>query len=998
MKKKKVILSAWCLFLVAALCLNVYGTIYATSWDRALSGYFGTVGGKNVQSVETQTYSTVEELVVAEKEAEKRIVAEGVVLLQNSNGALPLAAGSKVSVFGQTAQMWMTKERISGTKDVVFLESLEDAGLEINAALRKFYKQSKHTNWGIGANLGNGGVAGSWQLDEVPQKEYTDEVKSSYAAYNDAAIVVISRGGSEGGDLPRYMGRYGGSDADSYLDLTPEEKDLFASVQAAGFKKTILILHTTNSMNMRDIAEYGFDAILWVSGTGQDGVQVMGKLLTGELNPSGRTVDTFAYDNFECPAMQNFGDFRFTENGALVPATTTTVGGTYSYQNYGENIYVGYKYYETRYEDAVLGQNNAGAFDYDSEVAFPFGYGLSYTDFAWTDMTVSSADEEGNVSVSVKVTNAGSVPGKDVVELYYQSPYTDYDRQYGVEKASVNLYDFSKTELLKPGDSQIVTMDVNVNDMKSYDASNARTYLLEAGDYYITVARDAHAAVNQILAAKSGSDALTVKHTIGMQQTLDTAPTGVAISNLFDDLVLPGAVYLSRSDWSVLENNGLRCADGSRKADSQVMDENGTVYTIEAPEEVLTMLRSEGWDVAGNPVAMDDAGWPAVTYGEKNGLTLADMTGRAYDDPAWEQLLNQMLQKELVNLVGKSGWGNDAVESIGKPKAYFMDGPQGMIDYISGSSGYQFTDANLLGATWNKELAELFGDLVSQEFALKGGSVWWAPAVNIHRSAFSGRNFEYYSEDGMFNGLMAKCVTLAAARNGVNCMIKHFLLNDQEFNRGANGRVATFATEQSIREIYLKAFEIPIQAVPSSGVMVSMARVGTRIAPGSYAVCTSILRNEWGMQGAIITDAQSLTPAEAEQALAAGCDLVCTTAATTYLDSTLASRGSQAMMRNAAKHELFMETNAVATAMDKAEGFPVYILLLIIFHALAAIYLGYATVEILMAVGMLQIPAKPFWIVRIVLWTVGGIILAILAYLFITQWLPMLQFAFQTAV
>ena len=996
--KKKIGLAVWSLFLVCALVLNISATVYAVSWDRALTGYFGTVGGSTVDSIETQTYSTMEELLVAEKEAELQIVSEGTVLLQNNNGALPLASGSKVSVFGQTAQMWMTKERISGTKDTVLLESFEDAGLEINAALRKFYKQSKHTDWGIGANLGNGAVAGTWQLDEVPQSEYTDEVKSSYANYNDAAIVVITRGGSEGGDLPRYMGRYGGSDEDSYLDLTPEEKDLFSAVMNAGFKKTVLIMHTTNAMNMSEIASYGFDAILWVSGTGQDGVQVIGKLLTGEINPSGRTVDTFAYDNFDCPAMQNFGDFRFTQNGQLVNAVTTTVGGTYSYQNYAENIYVGYKYYETRYEDAVLGQGNAGDYDYGKVVAFPFGHGLSYTTFDWTDYSVSQPDEDGNVTVSVKVTNTGSVAGKDVVELYYQSPYTDYDWENGVEKAAVNLFDFAKTGLLKPGDSETVTMTVNVNDMKSYDARGAKTYILEAGDYYITAARDAHKAVDQILAAKSGSDALTSKYTVDSLQTLDTAPTGNKITNLFDDAVLADAVYLSRSDWSVMENNGLRYADGTMKADSQVMDADGTVFTHEVDSGILTMLQSEGWDVAGNPLSMDDPSWGTVTFGEKNGLTLADMAGKSFDDPDWDRLLAQMSLNEMVNTAGKSGWGNDAVESIGKPKAYFMDGPQGMIDYVSGGTGYQFTDENLLGATWNKELTYLFGDLVSQEFTLKGASVWWAPAVNIHRSAFSGRNFEYYSEDGRFNGLMAAQSSTAAAKNGLNCMVKHFLLNDQEFNRGGNGRVAPFATEQSMREIYLKAFELPVLAVPSSGIMVSMARVGTRIAPGSYAVCTGILRNEWGMQGAIITDAQSLTPAEAEQALAAGCDLVCTTQATTYLDTTLNSKGGQYMLRLAVKHDLFMETNATASTLNVSEGFPVYILLLIAFHVLAVVYLSYGTLEIVRAGKQAPLSGKTMWTIRIVLWSVGAVILAVLLFMFFTQWLPMLEFAFQTAV
>lgn len=996
MKKNRIGLIIWCVFLVFALVLNIGVTVYAVSWDRALTGYFGTIGGSGDQVVDTQDYSTVEELRVAEKEAALQIVSEGTVLLENNNSALPLAPGSKVSVFGQTAQMWMTKERITGTKDTVFLESLEEAGLEINPALRKLYKQSKHTDWGIGANLGNGGVAGTWQLDEVPQSEYTDEVKSSYANYNDAAIVVISRGGSEGGDLPRYMGRYDGSDADSYLDLTPEEKDLFAAVMSAGFKKTVLIMHTTNAMNMKDIAAYGFDSIIWVSGTGEDGVQVMGKLLTGEFNPSGRTVDTFAYDNFDAPAMQNFGDFRFTQNGALITATTTTVGGTYSYQNYGEGIYVGYKYYETRYEDAVLGQGNTAGYDYAADVAYPFGHGLSYTTFDWSDLTAAEPDADGNMTVSVKVTNTGSAAGKDVVELYYQAPYTDYDKQNGVEKAAVNLFDFGKTALLQPNASETLTFTVNVNDMKSYDANGAKTYIMDAGDYYITAARNAHAAVDQILAAKNGTDSLTTKYTLGSFITLSTAPSGGEITNLFDDTVLADAVYLSRSDWGVMDNDGLRYATGTMEADSQIMDEKGTVYTHEVAAGILNMLQSEGWDTAGNPVTMDDASWEAVSYGEKNGLTLSDLAGKDYDDPDWTKLLNQMTQKEQTETAGKAGWGNDAVDSIGKSKSYFMDGPQGMIDYVSGGVGYQFTDANLLGATWSKELAYLFGDLVSQEFALKGASIWWSPAVNIHRSAFSGRNFEYYAEDGQFSGLLAREVTIAAKRNGLNCQLKHFFLNDQEFNRGANGRIAPFATEQSIREIYLRAFELPIVAVPSSGVMLSMARVGARIAPGSYAVCTGILRSEWGMTGAVITDAQSLTPAEAEQALAAGCDLVCTTQSTVYPDTTLSSKGGQYMLREAVKHDLFMETNSKASTLEISEGFPVYILMLIAFHVLAVIYLGYATLEIVRVGKPDIVPGKAMRMIRIILWAVGTVLLAVLLFKFFTDWLPMLQFALQT--
>ena len=999
-KGKKIGLAVWCVVVALLLAANVFLTSYALSWDKVLTGYFGTVGGgaSAPVAIETQQYTNLDDLKAAEKEAALLIVSEGAVLLKNDNGALPLAAGSKVSVFGQTAQMWMTKEKVTNTKDTVFLESLQNAGLEVNGSLRKFYKQSKHTAWGIGANLGNGGIAGSWAIDEVPQSEFTDEVKASYPAYSDAAIVVFTRGGSEGGDLPRYMDRFGGTREQSYLELTQNERDLLASV-TENFDKVIVVLHTGNAMQMDFVNDYDIDAVLWISGTGEDGVETLGKLFTGEINPSGRTVDTFVYDNFSAPAMQNFGDFRFTKNGEPVAATTTTVGGTYSYQNYAEGIYVGYKYYETRYEDAVLGQGNAGDYDYDKTVFAPFGFGLGYTTFDWSDFSMTQPDTNGDMTVSVKVTNSGAVAGKDVVELYYQSPYTEYDKTNGVEKASVNLIEFGKTALLNPGESETLTWSVNLYDMVSYDSKGAKACILDAGDYYLTAAHNAHEAVDHILAAKNGENGFTGKYTHKELTTHNTSFTGAEITNRFDDAILPDAIYLSRSDWSAMDNDGLRYATGTMNGMSETMDADGFVYTHEAPAGIIEALQSEGWDVAGNPVAMDDASWEAVAYGQNNGRTLADLAEKPFDDPAWDSLLDQMTQTEQTQLVGKAMNSTDAFASIGKGITYYMDGPQGMIDYVSGGAGYQFTDENVLVATWNKALAYLEGDLVSQEFKLKGAAVWWAPAMNLHRTAFSGRNFEYMAEDGTFSGLMGREMVIAANRNGVKCQLKHFFLNDQETNRGAHGRLAPFAPEQAMRELYLKPFAMCIEAVPSSGVMLSMCRIGTRIAPGSYALCTEILRKEWGMTGAIITDAQSLTELEAEQSLAAGCDLVDTAQQTVYTKASLESRGGQYMLRQAVKHTLFMETNSAALTLETKTGFPIYKLLLIVFHIVALIYLAYITLEIVQrTVKPDLLPKKVMKIIRIVLWTVAALLLACLLFMFFTEWLPVLQFALQTAV
>ena len=997
---KKLRISIWCIVVALLVLANVFATSYALTWERALTSYFGTIGGKKGSSAEITM--TEEELLAAQKALELEIVSEGTVLLKNDNNALPLKPGSKVSVFGQTAQIWMTKEKITGTKDTVFLDSLKEAGLEVNGELRKFYKQSKHTNWGIGANLGNGGIAGTWAVDEVPQSEYTDAVKDSYASYNDAAIVVFSRGGSEGGDLPRNMGRFNGDEAKGYLELDQNELDLLAAVTAS-FDKVVVVLHTTNAMDMDFVNDYDIDAVLWVSGTGKDGVEVLGKILTGEINPSGRNVDTYVYDNFSAPAMQNFSDFRFTKDGALIDSTTSGVGGTYSYMNYAEGIYTGYKYYETRYEDVVLGQGNAGDYDYEKTVFAPFGFGLGYTTFDWTDFTATEPDENGDITVSVKVTNTGAAAGKDVVELYYQAPYTQYDIDNRVEKASVNLADFAKTKLLAAGESETVSLTLNVSDMKSYDTFGYGTYLLEAGDYYLTLATDAHAATNNILAAKGaavdGNAALVAKHTEAETKLLDKALTGAKIENQFDHAYLSDAVYLSRSDWSVMDNDGLRYATGTMSGKSETTDENGTVYTHEIPESVYAALMVEGWDASGAPTGRDDASWTAVTYGAKNGLTLADAAGLDYDDETWDRLLDQLSQSDTTMLAGQAGWGSGAVESVGKPETHFLDGPQGMIDYVSGGEGYQFTDENLLGATWNKELAHEFGRLVSIEFAMKGAAHWWAPAVNMHRTAYSARNFEYYSEDAVMNGLLATETVKAAKANGIQPTLKHFAFNDQDTNRGANGRLGTYATEQALRESYLKAFEIPVVKGGASSIMSSMGRVGSRICPGDYALNTAVLRNEWGYRGAIITDAQSLNPNEAEQAIAAGCDMVCSMAQTVYNADTLASAGGQNALRTAAKNQLYLAANSIAVGAGGSAGFPVWKLLLGGLYLVEMIFVAYGTMEVLLGCypDQKKLSKKAIWTIRILVWAIAALLLGYLIFMLITEWGPALAFAFQTA-
>lgn len=622
------------------------------------------------------------------------------------------------------------------------------------------------------------------------------------------------------------------------------------------------------------------------------------------------------------------------------------------------------------------------------------------------------------------VKNTGGVAGKDVVQIYYQSPYTDYDRQNGVEKAAVNLIEFGKTALLKPGEIETLKFEININDMSSYDSKVARTYILEAGDYYITAASDAHAAANNILAAKGytsadgmtedGNSDFAYKYVLSETGLNDKSSTGYTVTNQFDFATLSDATYLSRNNWSVMDGwnkdtwlGGLAYADGTEnlgtnnKSDfySATTDTNGRVGVHAASPEVYKGLTSDGWDYSGIPVSINDGSWKKVGFGSKStSYTLEDMVGVDYDDEKWDDIVNQISLEEQKDLVGRAGWGTAAVNSVGKPETYYLDGPQGMQDYISGGKGYAFPVQVVLGASWNKELAAKLGNMISKEFALKGASIWWSPAMNLHRTPFSGRNFEYFSEDGVHSGLMGLEEVNAAQENGVNVQLKHFFLNDQETNRGVNGRVATFATEQAMREMYLKPFQICVEEGDARGVMSTMCRIGTILMPCSYAVNTEVLRNEWGMKGAVITDAQSVTANEMEQALAAGCDMICSTSAATFTDLSLSSAGGRYMIHNAVKNNLYLTVNSIAVGTDFSKGFPVYILMLIALNVVVVVYLAYGTVEILLKQnpGQKILSKKGKWIMRGILWGIAAVLIVYLLIMFFTTWLDALIFAFQT--
>ena len=772
-------------------------------------------------------YESADEQHDAAAALAREIEAEGIVLLANQDDALPLSKGAKVSVFGQDSVDFVYGGAGSGSIDAseahTLREALEQAGLEVNPVLWDFYDTGAGSEYRKVVPDITG--AGGFEVNEVPLDAYTDEVRASYDEYADAAVVVIGRIGSESTDLPT-----------DYLTLTTEELDTIHEARA-NFDRVVVVLNTSNPIELGELRDAGVDAVLWVGSPGQSGIDAVGDVLAGLVNPSGALVDTYAADNASAPAMANFGDYDITNS--------EVASGT-KYLSYSEGIYVGYRYYETRYEDAVLGQGNAGDFVYADEVVYPFGHGLSYTDFVWSDYAVAEKDDAFEVSVTV--TNAGDVAGKDVVQVYLQQPYTDYDREMGIEKSAVQLAGFAKTGLLEPGESERVTVEVSREELRTYDAQGAGTYVLEPGTYYLTAASDAHEAVNNVLAAKgrSTADGMTADGNASMAWAYEqggeldattyavSAATGAAIENEFASADVrtwdSEFRYLSRSDWEGTWPTTY--ADGA----------------WEAPEEFLAAL-----EVSSE--ADEGAEMPSFsTVDEELGeVSLAELAGADYDDPRWDALLSQMSKQEIWDLVRKSGYLSLGIPSIGMPQVTLKDGPAGISATLTGG-GVQcmsYPTEMVLASTWNVELAEQMGEMVGEDALMAGVQVWYAPSMNIHRTAYSGRNFEYYSEDALLSGLMGAAEVRGAEGRGLITTIKHFALNDQETNRYGG---AMLANEQAIREVYLRAFELCVRGGDPSGVMVSMNRIGPRWVGGIAGLMTDTLRGEWGFAGFATTD------------------------------------------------------------------------------------------------------------------------------------------------
>ena len=782
------------------------------------------------------------------QEVNLKLAEEGFVLLKNENAALPMNKGAKISVFSKNSVNLSYGGSGSGGFDTSnnkdLYESLNDAGFVTNPTLKSFYEssQSGPVRTANSSDLDNGDNQ-KIATAETPQSKYTDAVKNSYADYSDAALVVITRIGGEGFDLPRYQGDSEGAvSADShYLELDQNEIDLLTAVTDGTFKRVVVVFNTPSSFEatfLKDSAYAAFadkiDAAVWIGFTGSNGITALGEILNGDVNPSGRLVDTWAADFTKNPSFVNFG------TGCLPDTTDKYDGGMYYSVDYEEGIYVGYRYYETRGE-------TDGEDWYNANVVYPFGYGLSYTTFDWTVGEASASEIELGTTITVPVTvkNTGSAAGKDVVQLYASAPYT----LGGIEKAHKVLVGFAKTKLLQPGESETVTVSFDPYSAASYDYRDANSngfsgYELEAGEYTLYVSRNAHES-EKAIALNLAADVQ-----IGTDPTTDSEVVNrYTDSEDFLDSDWQLDTMLSRADW-----------EGTWPTPQTAQQHAGT-------DRLYEEIRSEEHN---NPTDFDSEEYP--WFGEEPTLTLRDLLPSAeaegyepvvsYDDERWEELMMGCDEEEMIALINNGAYHTLAMEGVGLPATIHGDGPSGFTCFMSKeqvNGTCQYVSEPVMASTWNINLMTELGEAIGEEGTIgdkatgQPYSSIYAPGVNIHRSPFGGRCSEYFSEDPFISGMMGAAEVQGIQSRGVLPTVKHFVANEQETHRSIGGDLS-WVSEQALREIYLKPFEYTVKLGETRGIMTSFNRIGTRWTGGDYRLLTEILRNEWGFNGLVICD------------------------------------------------------------------------------------------------------------------------------------------------
>ena len=831
------------------------------------------------KQVTTGQSLTVEQAAEQSRAMAQELVQEGAVLLKDQNNALPLAEGTAVNLFGYGSVDPIYGGSGSGASDtssnIDLVTGLTNAGFTVNQELVDFYKKS-----GVSRAAQKGFEGSNFTPAEVPAAQYTDTLLQNAKAFSDVAIVTISRVGGEGGDLPQDMYAAGYSKTDDgrhYLELTQDEEDLLALIKAQGFGKVIVLVNSSNAMELGFLEDDAIDAALWIGSLGSTGFNAVGEILSGKVNPSGRLSDTYAYDLTTASAYWNAGNFTYANL-------------KHHYVEYAEGIYVGYRFYETRYVDNTTGVCDEAA--YAKAVQYPFGYGLSYTTFEQSIADYKTTDSA--IEMTVEVKNTGAVAGKDVVQVYYTAPYTIG----GIEKSHVVLAGFAKTSLLQPGASEKVTVTFAPEDMASYDETGAKAYVLEAGTYQIKLMRNAHEVIDQ----REYEVPATITYSGENARSTDL----VAATNEFED-VAQGQIkqYVSRADWEGTLPT-TRTDGKTASAETVAAKENTPVYENKDSDQPITIA--------------------------DHGLTLEDMTGLEYDDPKWDDLLEQLSVDDMTNMISNGGWSTPEVASVGKPATNDLDGPAGINSLVSSLKGVSFPSEVIVGSSWNTDLAQRFGTAFGAEAAANHVVGLYAPGMNIHRTPFSGRNFEYYSEDGLLSGKMGAAMVQGVDSQGVYTYIKHFALNDQESNRLS---ISVWANEQSIREIYLKPFELSVKEGGTTAVMSSYSRLGNTWAGASKALLTDVLRNEWGFHGMVVTDSAmgNTSWMDINLALRAGGDMMLCLMGV-KLDSS--SNTAQQAMRRACHNILYTQANSIAIAAA-VDNTPYWLILLAIVDSILLI-------------------------------------------------------------
>ena len=751
-------------------------------------------------------------------EVAEEIMEDGIVLLKNES-LLPLNETKKLNIFGwesiNPAYGGAGSGGINDLYDIVSLnQGLENAGFSINQELVDFYNNYGADNPEMSIQKQ------SWTLPEPPVDTYSDELIKSAKEYSDVAVVVLSRKAGEGhNDIPmdvRKAAYDNNSDeyddfpeGEHYLQLSQTERDMVDMV-CSNFDNVIVIYNGANQFELGFADEYPqIKSVVWCPGTGNVGFNALGKVFSGEVNPSGKTPDTFIYDMTTAPWWNNAEKAEYTNLADMaVEGMNAGTAQVYApaFTNYVEGIYVGYKYYETAAQE--------GAIDYDKTVQYPFGYGLSYTEF---EQKMGELEEkDGQISVDVEVTNTGDVAGKDVVEVYYKPPYTNG----GIEKSSANLIEFAKTDLLQPGKSQTVTVTFSIEDMASYDENNAKAYVLEKGDYVISINSDSHTVLDQ--------KTYTADTDVVYEEENKRASDDTAATNVFED-AKGDVTYLSRADHFANYEEATAAPASAELGEPYVSE-----YHLNSNFDKTTYLNDE--DVM-------------PTTGADNGLTLADMRDADYDDPRWEKLLDQLTVDEMANMIAMAGYQTAAMDSVGKVATLDFDGPAAINNNFTGVGSIGFPIEVVVASTWNKELAQAWGECmgkISQEMGAEG---WYAPGMNTHRTAFGARNYEYFSEDGVLAGNMGAKAVEGARKYGVYSYIKHFALYE-----GNAKMVSVWSNEQAIREIYLKPFEISVKQGGANAVMVSWSFLGDKWTGECSNLMNTVLRDEWGFRGMALTD------------------------------------------------------------------------------------------------------------------------------------------------